>query len=213
MWARRLLGRFQSPAEVSPCFSWPSKLSRFGLCVMDPREIFWLQTVPFPALSSFMLWPGSFSPNRDLTKFLSWVKNPGRSLLLDFLALASRFFCCMTTAYPTSLIGCYVSSSLSLLGISSTCSSPALLLAGTVRSPSLPLWWNPPSLLLQGGTFSLVLLWLPLSHLHDEVTGCGLWHPGLDSVAPPLPGALTSGKFPALPCTLLSLSCQWEYKL
>ena len=57
------------------------------------------------------------------------VKNLGRSLLLNFLALASRFSCCMTTTYPASLIG-----------IPSTCSSPALPLAGTLRSPSLPLW-------------------------------------------------------------------------
>lgn len=68
------------------------------------------------------------------------VKNLGRSLLLNFLALASRFSCCMTTTYPASLIGCYISSSFSLLGIPSTCSSPALPLAGTLRSPSLPLW-------------------------------------------------------------------------
>ena len=59
---------------------------------------------------------------RVLTKFLSWVKNLGRSLLLNFLARASRFFCSMTTVYPTSLTGCYISSSFSLLGIHTTCS-------------------------------------------------------------------------------------------
>lgn len=89
---------------------------------------------------------------RVLTKFLSWVKNLGRSLLLNFLARASRFFCCMTTVYPTSLTGCYISSSFSLLGIPSTCSSlPSCLQGLSAHLPSLseiPLaycYWVVPS--------------------------------------------------------------------
>ena len=167
------MGRFQSPAKVSPCFSRPSKLSHFGLCVMDPREIFWLQTFSFPALSSFTLWPESFSLNRGLTKFLSWVKNLGRSLLLNFLALASRFSCCMITAYPASLIGCCISSSFSLLGIPPRAQAlPSRLQGLSGHLPSLsgeiPLaccYWVTPSHWFFSDFHS---------HFQGEVTRCGI---------------------------------------